>query len=196
MVAILALLVGCAPVAKTVEFSAAEVSISSKDAVDAPAATVKAEDGTAIADAKTNCTAPEGLTLAEGKLTAAKSGAFTVECVVDGTEVKGSYSVKVSIPASFTVTVAPLTVGGTADVTVAWKDDANGDSAAPANAVVALSSSMTDVVTVDGMKLSGVKEGESDITAKAEGFADVVTKVTVAKADAAAAATPAAPAAQ
>jgi hypothetical protein len=192
MVAILALLVGCAPTPASIEFSATEVAISSKDGAAEPTSTVKAADGAAIEGVAAKCTAPEGVTLADGKVTVAKSGTYTVDCAVEGTEVKGTYTVKASIPGAFTAALESVAVGATADVAVAWKDDAGADlAAAPAGAAVAVSlvdATKSTIATVDGTKVTGVAEGEVELLAKAEGFPEVKFMVKVVKADAAAAA--------
>jgi hypothetical protein len=190
MVAILALLIGCGSTPDKLELSAAEVSISSKDGAAAPTATAKAGEA-AVADAKIAC-AGEGVTIADGKVTVAKSGSFEVTCKVEGTEVSAKYTVKASIPATFALAPVTLTVGGNADVAVSWKDDAGADATAPASATVAFASSDDKIVKVNGTKLEGVAAGTAEITATAEGFEAQKLSVTVGAADATAAAAPAA----
>jgi len=189
MVAILALLVGCAATPDKLELSAAELTISTKDGAAAPTATAKAGEA-AVADAKIAC-AGEGVTIADGKVTVAKSGSFEVTCKVEGTEVSAKYTVKASIPAKFAFAPVTLTVGGTVDAAVAWKDDADADTTAPAGVNVAFASSDDKIVKVEGSKLMGVAAGTAELTATAEGFDAAKLSVTVGAADATAAAAPA-----
>jgi hypothetical protein len=165
MVAILALLVACAPTPASVAFDKADVTLNDTNPVDAPKATVNDANGAAIEGKAATCAVEgEAVKLEADKLTAVKSGTATVKCTVEGSEVFGTYTVNVALPAKIALTAsAPnVAVGATVDVSAKVLSETDVEIAGQA---VTWSTSDAAIATVEGGKVTGVAVGKATITA-------------------------------
>ena len=169
MVAILALLVACAPTPADITFDSADaITLGNTTPVAAKKATVVDANGTAIEGKAATCAAEgDAVTFdaATGMITAAKDGTAKIVCKVDGTELSKSYDVTVALPAK--VAIAGYTAAFAAKTTVdlSAKVLTAGD-AEVAGAAVEWSTSDAAIATVEAGKVTGVAVGKAVITAK------------------------------
>ena len=177
MVAILALLVACAPTPAKITFDNADaITLGNMTPVAAKKATVvdaadKAIDGTVPA-----CVVEgDAVTLAGEQITAVKDGSAKITCTVEGTAVSASYDVTVALPAKVEIVgLAPVNAGGTLDLSGKVLTAAGTEVA---GAAVEWTSSAPDVATIEAGKVMAVKDGTTTITAKSgelTGTVDVV----------------------
>ena len=169
MVAILALLVACAPTPANVTFDNADaITLGNMTPVAAKKATVVDANGAAIEGKAAMC-AVEGdavaFDAASGMITAAKDGAAKITCKVEGTEVSASYDVTVALPAKVTVAGYTAAIGVGATVDLSGKVLTAGD-AEVAGAAVEWMSSDALIATVEAGKVMAVAVGKAVITAK------------------------------
>ncbi len=169
MVAILALLVACAPTPATVTFDNADaITLGNMTPVAAKKATVVDANGAAIEGKAATCAAEgEAVTFdaATSMITAVKDGAAKITCKVDGTEVVASYEVTVALPAKVAISgySAAVAVGGTVDLSGKVLTAADAEVA---GAAVEWSSSDVAIATVEAGKVTAVAVGKAVITAK------------------------------
>lgn len=167
MVAILALLVACAPTPAKITFDNADaITLGNMTPVAAKKATVVDAADKAI-DGTVSVCAVEGdaVTLAGEQITAVKDGSAKITCKVEGTEVSASYDVTVALPAKVAVAgySAPVAVGGTVDLSGKVLTAADAEVA---GAAVEWMSSDVAIATVEAGKVTAVAVGKAVITAK------------------------------
>ena len=167
MVAILALLVACAPTPANITFDNADaITLGNMTPVAAKKSTVVDANGAAIEGKAANCVVEgDAVTLAGEQITAVKDGAAKVTCKVEGTEVSASYDVTVALPAKVTVAGYTAAIGVGATVDLSGKVLTAGD-AEVAGAAVEWMSSDVAIATVEAGKVMAVAVGKAVITAK------------------------------
>lgn len=167
MVAILALLVACAPTPAEVAFDNVDaITLGNMTPVAAKKASVLDASKAPIADKAAPCVVEgDAVTLAGEQITAVKDGEVTVKCTVEGTDVTNSYKVTVALPAKVTVAGYTAAVGVGATVDLSGKVLTAGD-AEVAGAAVEWMSSDALIATVEAGKVTAVAVGKAVITAK------------------------------
>jgi len=170
----------CGPTVKRISMEPAQVQISTKGASVQVHATARDEKDQAIPDVQITWASSDPAVAAvdaTGKVTAAKSGSATVSATAG--EIKGSATVKVSIPSSLAIMPPEVTlmgIGQASRLQSAVKDDAG-------NAVVGqpvmYTSSDPNVAAVDnGGNVRSIGPGTATITART-GALTATSKVTV-----------------
>lgn len=170
MVALLAMLVGCAPVPASIKFEGEPVvTVHGMDAVDVNKATVLDADGKAIEPqpALTWTVSPDAVAKLEGtKVTPVANGEASVEAKVG--EVKSSYKFVVALPdkvevAGYTAGT-PVPVGG--NVTLTAKVLAGATEVPGQTVTWAVDDATKATVDANGLVL-GVADGPAKVTATA-----------------------------
>ncbi len=160
-----ATIAGCMPKPASVQVQPGQAQIGTAGGTADFKASVLDKDGKEIPNAKVAwaSSAPEVADVADGKVTAKKSGTAMISATAE--TAKGEATVVVSIPASLTVEPAEvaLNVGGTAALTGVIRDDAG----QPAAGVISYASGDAAIATADPASgaITAVAAGETTVTA-------------------------------